>query len=135
MFKEWTRGIDVEFGKALYSSQASLNTRLALPIRIRANSGQDICHSTQSHLPLVFPALPQSSNMFVSVSTDRETEKESLSCFDYTSDQMRQFLHRHACFEFSSTENGTERFYTRIEISRLNRRLTLNPPVLSDAHA
>jgi len=46
---------------------------------------------------------------FGSVSTERETEEESSSCFDYTSDQVRQFLHRHACFEFSSTEKEAER--------------------------
>ena len=45
---------------------------------------------------------------FGSVSTERETEEESSSCFDYTSDQVRQFLHRHACFEFSSTAKDAE---------------------------
>ena len=37
---------------------------------------------------------------FESVSTERETEEESSSCFDYTSDQVREV---HPCFEFSFT--------------------------------
>ena len=37
---------------------------------------------------------------FGSVSTERETEEESSSCFDYTSDQVRQFLPRHVSFAF-----------------------------------
>ena len=41
---------------------------------------------------------------FGSVSTERETEEESSSCFDYTSDQVRQFLRLHTCFDFSLTE-------------------------------
>ena len=54
---------------------------------------------------------------FGSVSTERETEEESSSCFDYTSDQVRQFLDRYACFEFSSTGKEAERLLTRFEIS------------------
>ena len=36
------------------------------------------------------------------VSTERETEEESSSCFDYTSDQVREVFQLHWCFDFSS---------------------------------
>lgn len=40
---------------------------------------------------------------FGSVSTERETEEESSSCFDYTdytSDQVRRVLQLYSCFDF-----------------------------------
>ena len=44
---------------------------------------------------------------FGSVSTERETEEESSSCFDYTSDQVREFSHPHAFCLSTDTEKKT----------------------------
>ncbi len=64
---------------------------------------QDLSHGSPQAPPRDrFLSEPQRFT-FGSVSTERETEEESSSCFDYTdytSDQVRKVLQLYSCFGF-----------------------------------